>query len=271
MTSSSISHSLLNAAFTGRLAVVGIGPGAAELLAPVVREELALAQDIVGYTTYVEMAGPFRAEQRVLDSDNRCEMDRARLAFALAAQGRRVAVVSSGDPGIFAMAAAVMEALEQSHDANWHAVELVILPGISAAQVAAARVGAPLGHDFCVLSLSDNLKPWTQIARRLELAAQADLVIALYNPRSVARPQQFAQALDLLGLYRTTTTPVVLGQNVGRPAEVVRVTTLGEIVPEQIDMRTVVIIGSSQTRLFPRLTGGNWVYTPRWYPELSKA
>lgn len=263
---SRLSDPLPNAAPAGRLAVVGIGPGAAEWLAPAVREELALAQDIVGYTTYVELAGPFRAEQRVLDSDNRCEMDRARLAFELAAQGRRVAVVSSGDPGIFAMAAAVMEALEQSHDPNWHTVELVILPGISAVQLAAARVGAPLGHDFCVLSLSDNLKPWTQIARRLEHAAQADLVIALYNPRSVARPQQFAQALDLLRIHRAPTTPVVLGRDVGRPDELVRVTTLGEVVPEQVDMRTVVIIGSSQTRLFPRQVGGNWVYTPRWYP-----
>lgn len=251
----------------GRLAVIGLGPGAAELMAPAVRAELDQAQDIVGYTTYVEMAGPFRPDQRILDSDNRREMDRARLAFTLAAEGRHVVVVSSGDPGIFAMATAVVEALDQSTDPAWRAVELVILPGISAAQAAAARVGAPLGHDFCVISLSDNLKPWSQIERRLELAAEADLVMALYNPRSLARPSQFEQALQLLRRHRAPDTPVVLGRDVGRPAEQVTVTTLAELRPEQVDMRTVVIVGSSLTRQFPRPDGGAWVYTPRWYGE----
>ncbi|AFL73655.1 precorrin-3B C(17)-methyltransferase [Thiocystis violascens] len=250
----------------GRLAVIGLGPGAADLMAPAVREELDRAQDIVGYTTYVRMAGPFRPDQRLLDSDNRREMDRARLAFELAAQGRHVVVVSSGDPGVFAMAAAVVEALDQSDDPAWREVDLAILPGISAAQAVAARAGAPLGHDFCMLSLSDNLKPWSLIERRLEHAALADLVIALYNPSSKARPWQLSQALDLLRRHRAPSTPVVLGRDVGRPDERVIVTTLGEIQPDQVDMRTLVILGSSQTRQFPRRDGGAWVYTPRWYP-----
>ncbi len=253
----------------GRLAVIGLGPGAAGLMAPDVRDELERAQDIVGYTTYTRMAGPLRPDQRILDSDNRCEMDRARLAFTLAAQGRHVVVVSSGDPGVFAMATAVMEALDQSEDPAWQRVDLVILPGISAAQAAAARIGAPLGHDFCVISLSDNLKPWSQIERRLEHAALADFVIALYNPSSKARPWQLSQALDLLRRHRVPATPIVLGRDVGRPDERVLVTTLGEIQPEQVDMRTLVIIGSSQTRQFPRQDGGVWVYTPRWYPDTT--
>jgi len=252
---------------SGRLAVIGLGPGAAELMAPAVREELDRAQDIVGYTTYVEMAGPFRPDQRTLDSDNRCEMDRARLAFELAAQGRRVVVVSSGDPGVFAMATAVMEALDQSSDPSWKDVDLAILPGISAAQATAARIGAPLGHDFCVISLSDNLKPWSQILLRLEHAALADFVIALYNPISKARPWQLGEALELLRRHRAPETPVVLGRDVGRPAERVLVTTLAEVRSDQVDMRTMVIVGSSLTRQFPRGDGGAWVYTPRWYPE----
>ena len=253
----------------GRLAVIGLGPGAAELMAPAVREELNRAQDIVGYTTYVELAGPFRPDQRLLDSDNRQELERARLAFELAAQGRHVVVVSSGDPGVFAMAAAVFEALEQSQDPAWHAVDLAILPGISAAQAAAARAGAPLGHDFCVISLSDNLKPWSIIEHRLRQAAQADLVMALYNPRSKARPDQFAQALAVLRETRSSETPVVLGRDIGRPDESLTVTTLGAIRPEQVDMRTVVIVGSSLTRRLARQDGGEWVYTPRWYGEAS--
>ncbi|WP_425338436.1 precorrin-3B C(17)-methyltransferase [Thiorhodococcus minor] len=255
----------------GRLAVIGLGPGAPELMAPAVRDELDRAQDIVGYTTYVRMAGPFRPDQRTLDSDNRCEMDRARLALRLAAEGRHVVVVSSGDPGIFAMATAVMEALEQADEPAWRAVDLAILPGISAAQAAAARAGAPLGHDFCIISLSDNLKPWSQIERRLEHAALGDFVMALYNPSSKARPWQLGQALDLLRRYRAPATPVVLGRDVGRPAEQLTATTLGEVWPEQVDMRTVVIVGSSLTRQFRRDGGGAWVYTPRWYPEAEGA
>jgi cobalt-precorrin 5A hydrolase/precorrin-3B C17-methyltransferase len=251
----------------GRLAVVGLGPGDATLMPPAAREELRLAEDIFGYEAYVRMAAPFRPEQRLHPSDNREEMQRARAALALAATGRTVAVVSSGDPGVFAMAAAVMEALEESDDPAWHGVEVAVVPGISAALAAAARSGAPLGHDFCVLSLSDNLKPWAIIAQRLEHAAAADLVVALYNPASQARPRQFAEALDILRRHRRPETPVVLGRDIGRPGEHVTATTLGAVRPDQADMRTVVIVGSSTTRSFARAEGGAWVYTPRWYRD----
>jgi cobalt-precorrin 5A hydrolase/precorrin-3B C17-methyltransferase len=253
----------------GRLSVVGLGPGEAGWLAPDARRELADADDIVGYETYVRMAGPFRADQAVHASDNREELDRARHALSLAAQGRSVAVVSSGDPGIFAMAAAVMEALEGSDNPAWHGVDLAVIPGISAAQGAAARAGAPLGHDFCVLSLSDNLKPWEIIEQRLRHAVSADLAIALYNPISRARPSQLGRALEILRAGRKPETPVVLGRDIGRPDENLRILRLDELKPEQVDMRTVVIVGSSTTRRFPRGEGGEWVYTPRWYGDAA--
>ena len=250
----------------GWLRVIGLGPGDPALLAPAARAALNAAEEIIGYRTYIQIAGPFRPEQRVHDSDNRVELERARQAFQLAAAGRRVVVVSSGDPGVFAMATAVMEALEQAEDPAWRQVDLDILPGISAAQAAAARVGAPLGHDFCTLSLSDNLKPWSVIARRLQLAAEADLVIALYNPSSRARPHQFSEALALLRSCRDGETPVILGRSIGRADEHVMLTRLAETDPAQVDMRTLVIIGSSQTRLIEAAGGRRWVYTPRWYP-----
>lgn len=250
----------------GRLSVVGIGPGCAELLAPAVRRALDEAEDVLGYETYVSMAGPYRADQCLHASDNREELQRAAHAFELAAQGRRVVMVSSGDPGVFAMAAAVMEALEASSDPGWQGVELEVLPGISAALATAAKAGAPLGHDFCLISLSDNLKPWAMIEKRLQHAAAADLAMAFYNPISKARPWQLGRAIDLLRQHREPQTLVVLGRDIGRPAEALRVLTLGELSPELVDMRTLVIIGSSQTRRFPRQGGGEWVYTPRWYP-----
>jgi cobalt-precorrin 5A hydrolase / precorrin-3B C17-methyltransferase len=249
----------------GKLAVVGLGPGAAGWLAPDVRKALDAAQDIVGYETYVGMAGPFTAEQTIHASDNREELDRARHALSLAAHGRAVVVVSSGDPGIFAMAAAVMEALHGSDDPAWHGIELTVIPGISAAQGAAARAGAPLGHDFCILSLSDNLKPWEVIEQRLEHAAAADLALAFYNPISKARPWQLGRALEIIRGHRTPATPVVLGRDVGRPGETLRVVSLGELSPSDVDMRTVVIVGSSTTTIFPKADGTSWVYTPRWY------
>jgi cobalt-precorrin 5A hydrolase/precorrin-3B C17-methyltransferase len=251
----------------GRLAVIGLGPGAAELMVPAVKTELARANDVLGYETYVRMAGPFRADQVLHCTDNREEMQRARHAFDLAAQGRSVVVVSSGDPGVFAMAAAVLEALHESTDANWHNVDLEILPGVSASLATAAQAGAPLGHDFCVLSLSDNLKPWSIIEKRLELAAQADLAMAFYNPISRSRPWQLGRALEIVALHRTPETPVVLGRDVGRPGQTLRVVTLGQLTPDQVDMRTMVLIGSSTTRVFPRSQGLSWVYTPRSYGD----
>jgi len=251
----------------GRLAVIGLGPGAAELMVPAVKAELAKATDVLGYETYVRMAGPFREDQVLHCTDNREEMQRARHAFELAAQGRSVIVVSSGDPGVFAMAAAVLEALHESTEASWHSVDLEILPGVSASLATAAQAGAPLGHDFCVMSLSDNLKPWSIIEKRLDLAAEADLALAFYNPISRARPWQLGRALEIVAQHRTSETPVVLGRDIGRPGQTLRVTTLGQLTPDQVDMRTMVLIGSSTTCVFPRAEGGEWVYTPRWYGD----
>ncbi|EKT4458045.1 precorrin-3B C(17)-methyltransferase [Pseudomonas putida] len=249
----------------GRLAVIGLGPGAAELMVPAVKAELAQAEDVLGYETYVRMAGPFRGDQVLHCTDNREEMQRARHAFELAAQGRSVVVVSSGDPGVFAMAAAVLEALHESSDPAWHRVDLQILPGVSASLATAAQAGAPLGHDFCVMSLSDNLKPWSIIERRLDLAAQADLVLAFYNPISKARPHQLGVALEVVRRHRDGNTPVVLGRDIGRPGQTLKVVTLAELLPEMVDMRTMVLVGSSTTCTFDRAAGGLWVYTPRWY------
>ena len=251
----------------GRLAVIGLGPGAAELMVPAVKAELARATDVLGYETYVRMAGPFRDDQVQHCTDNREEMQRARHAFRLAAEGRSVIVVSSGDPGVFAMAAAVLEALHESDDPAWHRVELEILPGVSASLATAAQAGAPLGHDFCVMSLSDNLKPWSIIEKRLDLAAEADLALAFYNPISRARPWQLGRALEIVAQHRDAATPVVLGRDIGRPGQTLRVTTLGQLTAEQVDMRTMVLIGSSTTCTFPKAEGGEWVYTPRWYGE----
>jgi precorrin-3B C17-methyltransferase len=247
------------------VAVVGLGPGAADLCTPEVRRLLSDATDWVGYDTYLDLAvgivapGP---EQTLHRSDNREEAARARAALDLAADGRDVVVVSSGDPGIFAMAAAVME---QLYEGGWPDVEVTVHPGVSAAQATAARAGAPLGHDFCVVSLSDNLKPWSIIERRLDAAASADFVLALYNPRSRARPDQFLRALEVIAAHRGDETPVVLGRDVGRPDESVRILTLRQLrqadEAEQVDMRTTVIVGSSTTRL---LRDG--AYTPRSYP-----
>jgi len=251
----------------GRLAVIGLGPGAAELMVPAVKAELARANDILGYETYVRMAGPFRADQVMHCTDNREEMQRARHAFELAAQGRSVVVVSSGDPGVFAMAAAVLEALHESSDSAWHNVDLEILPGVSASLATAAQAGAPLGHDFCVMSLSDNLKPWDIIEKRLDLACQADLALAFYNPISRSRPWQLGRALEIVRQHRTPETPVVLGRDIGRPGQTLRNITLGALTPELVDMRTMVLVGSSTTCAFPRADGGSWVYTPRWYGQ----
>jgi precorrin-2 C20-methyltransferase/precorrin-3B C17-methyltransferase len=248
----------------GEVTVVGLGPGDPRWLTAEARAALAAADDLVGYGPYVERV-PARPHQRRHSSDNRVEAERAAFALDLAKRGRRVAVVSSGDPGVFAMAAAVLETAE---DPQWKDVPIRVLPGLTAAQAVASRVGAPLGHDFCVLSLSDRLKPWPVIARRLTAAAAADLVIAIYNPASKTRTEQLLRARDLLLEHRSPDTPVVVGRAVGGPDESVRVTTLGELDPATIDMRCLLIIGSSQTRAVPRGDGSAMVYTPRHYPEI---
>jgi cobalt-precorrin 5A hydrolase/precorrin-3B C17-methyltransferase len=251
----------------GTLTVIGLGPGSADLMVPAARQALSLADDVLGYETYVRMAGPFAPHQVLHCTDNREEMQRARHAFELASTGRNVVVVSSGDPGVFAMAAAVLEALDQARDnVQWNAVKLSVVPGVSAALATAARAGAPLGHDFCMLSLSDNLKPWAVIETRLRHAAQADLVMAFYNPVSRARPWQLDRALDIVREHRSGATLIVLGRNIGRPGETLSTTTLDKLHSSQVDMRTMVIVGSSTTRSFSRTDGnGDWVYTPRWY------
>ena len=255
----------------GTLSVVGLGPGSADLMVPAARRALDAATDILGYATYVTMAGPFRADQQLHSSDNREELQRARHAFELASEGRSVAIVSSGDPGVFAMASAVLEALDHSDDAAWAGVELNIVPGVSAAFATAAQAGAPLGHDFCMLSLSDNLKPWSVIETRLRHAAEADLVMAFYNPISRARPWQLERALEILRGLRTPDTVVVLGRDIGRPGATLSSTTLGALRSEQVDMRTMVIVGSSTTRRIAGGPHGEWIYTPRWYPDAKDA
>jgi precorrin-3B C17-methyltransferase len=244
---------------SGTLAIVGIGPGAEEWITPEARALVEGATDLVGYMPYLDRL-PQRAGQTRHASDNRVELDRARHAIALARNGARVAVVSGGDPGIFAMAAAVFEALDRDGVDD---VEVRVSPGVSAMQAAAARLGAPLGHDFCVISLSDNLKPWDVVARRLAAAAEADFVIALYNPASRARPKQIFEAFELLRAKKDGATAVAFARAVGTPDEANIVTTLAKADPSVVDMATLVLIGSSQTRFVPNKGARPWLYTPR--------
>jgi precorrin-2 C20-methyltransferase/precorrin-3B C17-methyltransferase len=245
----------------GRLSVVGLGPAGPDWLTPEAQAELAAADELVGYTTYLSRV-PQRRGQLRHATDNRQEAERARHALELAAGGARVAVVSSGDPGIFAMAAAVLEVVDG--EARFSDVELRIVPGLSAMQAAAARVGAPLGHDFCVISLSDQLKPWEIVKRRLEAAGASDLVVALYNPASKTRREQLEQAVAVLRRHRDAGTPVVVARAVGGADEAVTVTTLGELDVDVVDMRTLLIVGSSTTRTIAGPVP--LVYTPRRYP-----
>ncbi|MCU1365949.1 MAG: precorrin-3B C17-methyltransferase [Ilumatobacteraceae bacterium] len=244
----------------GRVTVVGLGPGRPDWCTPAVTARLAAATDLVGYTSYLAMVDPAHPGRRH-PSGNRVESERARQALDLAAAGGDVVVVSSGDPGVFAMASAVLEQLD-AHPDLWRDVDVDVQPGITAAQAVASRVGAPLGHDFCVISLSDVLKPWAIIERRLDAAAAADFVIALYNPRSVHRPHQFTDAIAVIARHRAPHTPVVVGRHVGRNDETVTITYLARLDPDSIDMSTIVVIGSSTTRVLDRPAGSS-MYTPR--------
>jgi len=248
---------------SGHLSVVGIGPGDADLVTPEAAGVLAEGEVFFGYVSYLDRID-LRPDQRRIASDNREELSRAQEALVKAVSGASVAVVSGGDPGVFAMAAAVCEAIE-SGPAEWREVDVRIVPGVTAMLAVAARIGAPLGHDFCLISLSDNLKPWSIITERLDHAARADFAMAFYNPISKARPWQLGEAIEILRRHRAASTPVVLGRDIGRPAERLRIVTLGELVPEMVDMRTVVIVGSSTTRRIARPDGRELVYTPRWY------
>jgi precorrin-3B C17-methyltransferase len=249
----------------GSLLVVGLGPGPEDWLTPEAAAALAHATDIVGYERYVARV-PNREGQRRHCSDNRAEMDRARQALQLASEGRDVVVVSGGDPGVFAMAAAVFETIEQG-ESSWRAMDIRVLPGISAMQAAAARLGAPLGHDFCAISLSDNLKPWKIIEQRLIAAAEGDFVIAIYNPASKSRPDRIHDAFGILRSRKAAATPVAFARAVGRPDERLTITTLGEADLGLVDMSTLVVIGSSETRLIPRHDAQPWLLTPRSYGE----
>jgi len=246
---------------TGRLAIVGLGPGAAELITPRASETLAAATDLVGYAPYLARV-PERPGQRRHPSNNREELARACQALDLAAEGKSVAVVSSGDPGVFAMASAVFEAIEEGRP-TWRDIEVTVVPGVTAMLAAAARIGAPLGHDFCVISLSDNLKPWGVVLKRLEAAASDDFIIVLYNPASKARPWQLGEALSLVARHRAGTTPVIFARAVSRPDERIDITTLADADPARADMRTLIIIGSSATKLVTGGKGRRFVYTPR--------
>ncbi|KUM78338.1 precorrin-2 C(20)-methyltransferase [Streptomyces curacoi] len=247
----------------GEVVVVGTGPAGPLWLTPQTRGALTAADDLVGYTTYLDRV-PVRPGQRRHGSDNRVEAERAEFALQLAQRGRRVAVVSGGDPGVFAMATAVLEAASAKEYAD---VRVRVLPGVTAANAAAARAGAPLGHDYAAISLSDRLKPWEVIAGRLRAAASADLVLALYNPGSRSRTWQVGRARDLLLEHRAPDTPVVVARDVGGAGERVRVVRLAKLDPAEVDMRTILLVGSSQTRVVRRADGEEIVWTPRRYPE----
>ncbi|MBM1173712.1 precorrin-3B C(17)-methyltransferase [Microvirga arabica] len=249
---------------TGLLTIVGLGPGDPRFLTPAAAEALATATDLVGYGPYVDRV-PERPGQQRHTSDNRVELDRARFALELAAKGARVAVVSGGDPGVFAMAAAVFEAVDGG-DPAWRSLDIRVEPGITAMLAAAARVGAPLGGDFCAMSLSDNLKPWEVVEARLRAALSADFVVALYNPISSARPWQLGAAFKIVAETRGPDTPIILARAVMRPDEQIRIVPLSEVEASMADMSTIVIIGASTTKLIERPDGEMpYVYTPRFY------
>src|SRR5579859_6387365 len=249
----------------GRLTIVGLGPGDERYHTSEAAAALAGAQALYGYGPYLDRVAARPAQSRH-PSDNREEAARAAEALRHAAQGASVAVVSGGDPGVFAMAAAVCEQIAIGPD-TWRALDVVFIPGITAMLAVASRIGAPLGHDFCALSLSDNLKPWPLIERRLDAAAQAGFVIALYNPVSRARPWQFAGAVERLRRHLPPTTPVIFGRAVGRPDERVAVTTLETATNEAADMATLVIVGTRETRVIERPGRSPLVYTPRAIPR----
>lgn len=244
----------------GSLVIAGLGPGADALVTPEVSAALAQATDVVGYIPYVARVAE-RPGLTLHPSDNRVEIDRSRHALEMASEGRQVVVVSSGDPGVFAMASAVFETVEAG-PADWRDLDIRVLPGITAMLAAAARAGAPLGHDFCAINLSDNLKPWALVEKRLWLAAEADFAMAFYNPRSRSRPEGFAKTLQILQEACGDARPVVFARAVSTPQEEIRVVPLTDCTPDMADMRTVVLVGSSTTRIIER-AGTPIVYTPR--------
>jgi precorrin-3B C17-methyltransferase len=245
----------------GRLRIVGLGPGGDAWITPEASHLIANATDLVGYAPYLERLPPKQGQTRH-QTGNRVEMERARQALRLAEDGRHVALVSGGDPGVFAMAAAVFEAIEEG-EPRWRDIDIAVSPGIPALQAAAARIGAPLGNDFCAISLSDNRKPWPLVEKRLAAAATADFVIALNNPASATRPDRIHDAFALLRGLKSASTPVVFARAVGRADEHILVETLASADSARADMSTLIIVGSSETRIVPRGSGTPFVYTPR--------
>ncbi|KIC09794.1 precorrin-3B C17-methyltransferase [Leisingera sp. ANG-M1] len=247
----------------GWVVIAGLGPGNESLVTQEVRDAIDEATDIVGYIPYVKRVEP-REGLTLHATDNRVEVDRATHALEMAAEGKRVVVVSSGDPGVFAMASAVFEALENNAGAHpkWLDLEIKVLPGITAMLAAAAAIGAPLGHDFAAINLSDNLKPWSLIEKRLQLVGEAGLAMAFYNPRSKSRPHQFARALEILREACGQDTLITFARDVTKPGQELLTVPLKDATPEMADMRTVVIVGNRDTRRV-----GNYVYTPRYAAE----
>lgn len=253
---------------SGRLSIIGTGPGNPAQMTPEALAAVAEAGEFFGYGPYLDRL-ELRAGQIRHASDNREELDRAKAALERAVAGAHVCVVSGGDPGVFAMAAAVCEAIDTGPQA-WREVDLVIVPGITAMLAVAARIGAPLGHDFCTISLSDNLKPWPIIENRLRAVARAGLVIALYNPISKARPWQLGKAFEILRGELPGETPVIFGRAAGRPDEHMAIARLSQAEASQADMATCVIIGSAETRIIARDGKADLVYTPRFIKDEAR-
>jgi precorrin-3B C17-methyltransferase len=249
---------------SGRVIVVGLGAGDPAQITPQVIQAINLATDIIGYIPYIDRITP-KQGVRLHPSDNRVEIERAEHALTLAQAGRIVLIVSSGDPGVFAMAAALFEALEKNLQ-KWQDIDIEILPGITAMLAAAALVGAPLGHDFCVINLSDNLKPWSIIEKRLLGAVEADFAMAFYNPRSKSRPEGFEKTLKLLQSQCEPDRPVIFARAVTAKEETAQIVPICKANAEMADMRTLVIVGSSQTRIIKQ-NKREWIYTPRSYPD----
>lgn len=246
---------------TGWVKIAGLGPGSEDLITPEVNYALTQSTDVVGYVAYIARIKS-RKGLTLHASDNRVELERAKEALRLATNGCKVVVVSSGDPGVFAMASAVFEALEKG-PLEWRDLQIDVLPGITAMIAAAARVGAPLGHDFCAINLSDNLKPWSIIEKRIRLAVKGDFAIGFYNPRSKARPDQFGVVLNILNQMCDKDIPIVFANAVSTPRETIKISSVDKASPDMADMRTLVLVGTSRTRLIERTGQIPYVYTPR--------
>jgi len=250
----------------GRLSIVGIGPGSPEWRTPAATEAIARASDVVGYQLYLDLVAPLIKGKNQHESALAKEEHRVRVALDLAAEGKDVALICSGDAGIYALATLAFELLDREDDPDWNRLAIEVVPGVSAIQAAAARIGAPIGHDFCTVSLSDLLTPWEDIVTRLHAVADGNFIVAFYNPVSQRRRTQLPEAQRILLTKRSPETPVVLARNLGRAEERITTTTLGALSVDDVDMLTLVLVGNDQTRLIER--GENrWVYTPRGYAK----